>query len=138
MAWTTKKLTTLFDHTDERLGNLSKLDSALERLKDQDCFLSDIPGIHGYLYFGSLYTMTVMHTEDGDFHSVNFMHSGAPKLWLSISQSDLVRAVELIRTACRGTTYAADCVCEGFLRHKLFTATPVYFYLYENHSECYL
>ena len=72
----------LFQPSDDASKcSLRDMTSALLRAKqnDPECiFKAD--GLSGYLYFGRRNTMFPMHTEDGDLWSVNYLHSGAPKV----------------------------------------------------------
>lgn len=45
-----------------------------------------VKGFGGYLYFGAPYTFFPCHTEDCDFFSVNYLASGAPKLWFFVEK----------------------------------------------------
>ena len=78
----------------------SRLNLAMTRL---GCILNIIKGLTGLMYYGALNTFFPMHTEDGDFFSVNVLHYGAPKVWFFVAKKDLLRVRNLIRKACRGT-----------------------------------
>ena len=79
--------------------------SALLRAKqnDPECIFK-FDGLSGYLYFGRRNTMFPMHTEDGDLWSVNYLHSGAPKVWYVVARQSYMKVRNLIREACAGKT----------------------------------
>ena len=60
------------------------------------------PGIGGYLYFGAKNTLFVMHTEDGDMYSVNYLHAGQPKVWYVVAKEGFERARQAIQNEARG------------------------------------
>ena len=53
------------------------------------------------LYFGSWRSMFGWHTEDMDLFSINFLHTGAPKLWYGIPVAQAERFENLAASTWR-------------------------------------
>jgi hypothetical protein len=46
-----------------------------------------IPGVtESYTYFGTKYSTSTGHAEDANLFSLNYMHFGAPKQWIFITE----------------------------------------------------
>jgi hypothetical protein len=43
----------------------------------------EIKGINTQLLIGQVYSYTPFHVEDENFASLNFLHKGAPKIWIT-------------------------------------------------------
>lgn len=56
-----------------------------------------------------------------DLHSVNFLHSGKPKLWYCVAPKDRNRLDELFRKKL-STEHGS---CPQFMRHKVSQSSPV-------------
>lgn len=74
--------------------NLNKF-TTRESLIHQD----DAPLLFGILtpcvYFGAAYTFFAYHIEDGDLCSINYLHSGKPKVNIHISQFFIICLIVL-------------------------------------------
>lgn len=47
----------------------------------------EIPGVtESYTYFGTKYSTSTGHTEDANLFSLNYLHFGAPKHWIFITE----------------------------------------------------
>ena len=106
---------------DERVRgwNLKHLNSILSRtLEEND---AAIPGVtQPYLYAGSWRSFFAWHTEDLDLHSVNYIHTGAPKTWYVIPPAARER-FELVTTDLLPELSRS---CPEFLRHKEIMLSP--------------
>lgn len=66
--------------------NVAKLPNLLDVLGQK------VPGVNtAYLYLGMWKATFAWHLEDVDLYSINYIHFGAPKQWYSISQEDIVK-----------------------------------------------
>ena len=62
----------------------------------------ELPGVtRAMLYFGSWRSMFGWHTEDMDLFSINFLHTGAPKLWYGIPVAQAERFENLAASTWR-------------------------------------
>jgi jumonji domain-containing protein 2 len=106
---------------DERVRgwNLKRLKSILSQtLEDNDAV---IPGVtQPYLYAGSWRSFFAWHTEDLDLHSVNYIHTGAPKTWYVIPPA----ARERFELTARDLLPELSRSCPEFLRHKEIMLSP--------------
>lgn len=106
---------------DDRIKgwNLKNLNSLLSRtLEEND---AAIPGVtQPYLYAGSWRSFFAWHTEDLDLHSVNYIHTGAPKTWYVVPPASRER-FELI---ARDLLPELSRYCPEFLRHKEIMLSP--------------
>lgn len=106
---------------DDRLRgwNLKKLSSILSTtLQDNG---AAIPGVtQPYLYAGSWRAFFAWHTEDLDLHSVNYLHTGAPKTWYVIPPA----ARERFELFARDLLPELSRSCSEFLRHKEILLSP--------------
>ena len=62
-----------------------------------------VRAIDGYLYLGELNTVFMIDTEDGDFYSVNYLHSGCLKVWCVVHRSEHGKVRLLIKDERAGT-----------------------------------
>lgn len=96
----------------------------LSRLTEQNLlrFLaSDISGITSpHLYFGMWKAMFAWHTEDMDLFSINYLHTGKPKHWYAIPESDRLK----FENFCSVHFPELSFKCKQFLRHKLTMIDP--------------
>lgn len=67
-----------------------------------------------WIYFGMLFSTFCWHTEDLYLYSLNYMHSGAPKIWYGISHDHKEKMDEFIRNK-----YYATLLKQPDLVHKL-------------------
>ena len=104
----------------------SALSDAVARHGEKSAF-HGISGLDGLLYFGERQTIFPMHTEEGDFFSVNYLHAGAPKVWYVIAKEDNTAAVNLLRSACKGNTFTCKLigVCYRFCLIYSLTVTEL-------------
>jgi hypothetical protein len=72
------------------------------------------------MYAGAWRARFAWHTEDADLHSINYLHTGAPKAWYCIAPAHRARFESL---AC---SYFAELAraCPAFLRHKDILISP--------------
>lgn len=83
--------------------SLVELESALSReMKKPDSFFANVPGLSGTVYYGNKGTCFAMHTEDADLYSVNYLHSGAPKVWYVVAKESYIEVREALRKECQG------------------------------------
>ncbi|KAL5994142.1 Lysine-specific demethylase elf6 [Asimina triloba] len=58
----------------------------------------DIPGVTSpMVYIGMLFSWFAWHVEDHELHSLNFLHSGAPKTWYAVPGDYAFALEEVIR-----------------------------------------
>ncbi|KAG8073479.1 hypothetical protein GUJ93_ZPchr0006g41415 [Zizania palustris] len=58
----------------------------------------DVPGVTSpMVYIGMLFSWFAWHVEDHDLHSLNFLHTGAPKTWYAVPGDQAVELEEVIR-----------------------------------------
>ena len=97
--------------------NLNSLDSLLGDITGT----RSVPGINTpYLYIGGFRTMFAWHVEDYNLGSVNYLHSGSPKLWYVISAKHCKRFEAWVKSH-----YPQGFVsCSQFLRHKTTLVNP--------------
>jgi histone demethylase JARID1 len=96
------------------LLNINNLkNSLLQFIKDDP--ESQISGITvPWLYYGMLYSTFCWHTEDLYLYSLNYMHSGKPKIWYSIPSDQKEKMDDYIKSK-----YFALLLKEPHLVHKL-------------------
>ncbi|GAB2250583.1 hypothetical protein Droror1_Dr00016833 [Drosera rotundifolia] len=65
--------------------------------------LDDIPGVTSpMVYIGMLFSWFAWHVEDHELHSLNFLHTGAPKTWYAVPGTHASVFEEVIRTQAYG------------------------------------
>ena len=95
--------------------NLDRLPSILRLLK------TEIAGVtHSYLYFGMWKSLFAAHTEDMELYSINFLHSGAAKMWYAVPPA----AAPLFEALAARLFPEEHARCAQFLRHKTFVLAP--------------
>ncbi|XP_031257332.1 probable lysine-specific demethylase ELF6 [Pistacia vera] len=63
----------------------------------------DIPGVTSpMVYIGMLFSWFAWHVEDHELHSMNFLHTGAPKTWYSVPGDYAFTFEEVIRNEVYG------------------------------------
>lgn len=67
-----------------------------------------------WIYFGMLFSTFCWHTEDLYLYSLNYMHSGAPKIWYGIPHNQKEKMDEYIRKK-----YYATLLRQPDLIHRL-------------------
>ena len=100
--------------------NIERLGSILDFVNKD--YGIEISGVNtAYLYFGSWKTSFAWHTEDMDLHSINYLHSGAPKFWYAIPTAHKRRFERL----ANGLFPQLKKSCSAFLRHKMCMISPM-------------
>lgn len=80
--------------------------------------MKKIDGIQSpYVYFGSRFSSFGLHKEDGDLCSINYLHSGQPKLWYFVNAEDSAKLEALIKKFGPKS-------CTMFARHKTMLFPP--------------
>ncbi|KAF0700704.1 Aste57867_8758 [Aphanomyces stellatus] len=93
--------------------NVNKLDTILRTV--------DLPGItQAMLYFGMWSAIFAMHTEDMELYSINFLHTGKPKIWYTVPPQHAARVERICQTMFPDEYMA----CQQFLRHKTSLISP--------------
>lgn len=87
---------------DNQEWSLNHLDTALRRAFTKQGSVYKVPGLDGMSYYGREHTIFPIHTEGGDLWSVNYLHSGAPKIWFCVAQKQYGKVKRLLRRACVG------------------------------------
>lgn len=95
-------------------------------LRDLRCMFSeyDVPEIAGVTspmtYFGMWKAFFAWHKEDLDLYSINYLHTGAPKVWYCVppSESDKFDAM------ARQLFPEGASACSEFVRHKNMMISP--------------
>ena len=106
---------TLFPANEKCSWNVNKLDSLL-RLLD-----ATIPGVNcAMLYIGTWRSMFAFHVEDMNLYSINYVHTGRPKSWYSVSANYKNRFESM------AGSYFGDeeNLCKEYLRHKTKLFSP--------------
>ena len=101
--------------------------SSLSRAAETSVKIAKVAGLSGFAYYGERSTIFPIHTEDGDFWSINYLHYGAPKIWYVTAQSSFEKVSQLIRAVClksKDEQTRSAVKCPGFLRHKQFQCSP--------------
>ncbi|ETV90987.1 hypothetical protein H310_14324 [Aphanomyces invadans] len=107
------------------VGSLFGDDPAMSwNVNDLDSILRtwvDLPGItQAMLYFGMWSAMFALHTEDMELYSINYLHTGKPKVWYTVPPHHAAR----VERVCQ-TMFPHDYVaCHEFLRHKTSLVSP--------------
>ncbi|KAL6902365.1 hypothetical protein ACP4OV_005241 [Aristida adscensionis] len=58
----------------------------------------DVPGVTSpMVYIGMLFSWFAWHVEDHELHSLNFLHTGAPKTWYAVPGDQAAELEEVIR-----------------------------------------
>jgi hypothetical protein len=58
----------------------------------------DVPGVTSpMVYIGMLFSWFAWHIEDHELHSLNFLHTGAPKTWYAVPGDRAAELEEVIR-----------------------------------------
>lgn len=66
----------------------------------------DVPGVTSpMVYIGMLYSWFAWHIEDHELHSLNFLHTGAPKTWYAVPSDHAAQLEEIIRLKGYGGTF---------------------------------
>jgi len=73
-----------------------------------------------YLYYGAWRTIFGLHVEDEDLYSINYLHSGAPKVWVG-APARCSALIEMIAASVFSEDHAK---CKHFLRHKTHLISP--------------
>uniref|UniRef100_A0A0G4IA41 JmjC domain-containing protein n=1 Tax=Chromera velia CCMP2878 TaxID=1169474 RepID=A0A0G4IA41_9ALVE len=107
---------TLFDESTE--GRLTDLgdDRLVEWMGGKEVAGLSSP----FIYFGTRFSFFVMHTEDKDLPSVNYLHWGAPKTWYMVPRRDR----EKLETFVREKMPREFLNCLDYLRHKSVVVDP--------------
>ncbi|XP_055307723.1 uncharacterized protein LOC129571875 [Sitodiplosis mosellana] len=96
------------------LGKFSSNESLIHGEKEMD-------GINTpYFYMGGPLTAFGLHLEDGDLNSVNYNHTGAPKIWYIIPEEYNDALEKLVQQFC-GDKYTD---CSKYIRHKCVLIPP--------------
>lgn len=99
--------------------NMNKLGSILDYVHED--YGLTLPGItSSYMYFGMWKSSFSWHTEDMDLYSMNYIHYGAPKTWLTIPLK-YGRRFEDLSSSLFPSSHR---VCANFLRHKTTLIGP--------------
>ncbi len=105
--------------------NLSKLDAANDLLRALLPHLN-VSEIEGYttpaLYVGKPGSSFFLHTEDMNLGSLNFLISGAPKVWYIIPTSDYEKVVELVKKLFPDNPVVGK--CPQAIQHKCVLIHP--------------
>jgi [histone H3]-trimethyl-L-lysine9/36 demethylase len=99
----------LFGNGPAHSWNLNRLNSLLQSVGQHYGGVTD-----SMCYMGQYRSMFACHIEDMDLYSINYLHTGLPKSWYSISPSQRSH-FEQIATALYPEEAAE---CPNFLRHK--------------------
>ncbi|CAK4076611.1 unnamed protein product [Aphanomyces euteiches] len=103
----------LFGDEHAMSWNVNKLDSILRSV--------DLPGItQAMLYFGMWSAIFALHTEDMELYSINFLHTGKPKVWYAIPPQQASR----VERICQTMFPDEYMTCHQFLRHKTSLISP--------------
>uniref|UniRef100_A0A0G4F6T0 JmjC domain-containing protein n=1 Tax=Chromera velia CCMP2878 TaxID=1169474 RepID=A0A0G4F6T0_9ALVE len=73
-----------------------------------------------FVYFGTRFSFFVMHIEDKDLPSVNFLHWGAPKTWYFVARHQKEKLEEFMRRQMPEHFVG----CHEYLRHKSLIVRP--------------
>lgn len=106
------------DATPELRSFLGLADPKLAALDGNLMFDSTemVIGIHTpYLYLGNPYTLFALHQEDYCALSLNYHHTGAPKMWRVTCPRDFDRVEQLVRRV--GDVARDEKVCSQHVRH---------------------
>lgn len=81
-----------------------------------------MPGINTpFLNFGMFGTSFGIHYEDGNLGSINILHGGQPKTWISVPSS---QALKLEKCVQDNTPKTIAEKCDRFIRHPII----IYYY----------
>lgn len=85
----------------------------------RDQKLYKMPGIQSpYTYVGQAFSSFGMHLEDGNLGSINFLHSGAEKLWYIIPKEENHKLERFCKKVSKNVA------CTFYLRHKTLMISP--------------
>lgn len=94
-------------------------DSILDDLKQPPQII--INGINTpFLYFGGWMSTFAFHTEDQDLYSINYLHFGAPKVWVTIAMEDGAKFEKLVDSMFKEDKKK----CSAHIRHKEVVISP--------------
>ena len=92
-------------------------------MPDLDFFENSIAGYTtSNLYVGAPGTTFALHEEDMNLGSVNYLVSGAPKVWYCVPPADCIAVVNLISKLFANSTLAKT--CPQAVMHKRFLIHP--------------
>lgn len=78
-----------------------------------------MPGIlTSYNYFGMANTFFAFHMEDGDLDSINYLHTGKPKVWYIVPGDEVKKLERLVQEIF------PESGCDLYLRHKKVLVPP--------------
>ena len=81
----------------------------------------EFPGItKPYVYVGKWRSCFGWHKEDQDLYSINYLHSGSPKVWYSLDMNNIEKFEQLVK---EHFPYEFQ-QCPEFLRHKTVLFEP--------------
>ncbi|ETV70926.1 hypothetical protein, variant [Aphanomyces astaci] len=104
----------LFGDSPAMSWNVNNLDSILRTWVD-------LPGItQAMLYFGMWSAMFALHTEDMELYSINYLHTGSPKVWYTVPPAHASR----VERVCQTMFPHEHMACHEFLRHKTSLVAP--------------
>lgn len=99
--------------------NVNNLGTMLDYVRED--YGTDIRGVlKSMLYFGMWKASFAWHTEDMDLYSINYLHSGAPKIWYAIPPA---HGNEFEALANRLFPEDSES-CYAHLRHKMAAISP--------------
>lgn len=108
----------LFDDSCS-VWNMKKLGSILDYVSED--YGVTLAGINTpFLYFGMWKSSFSWHTEDMDLYSMNYIHWGAPKIWLTIP----LKYGKMFEDLACSLFPSSHRICANFLRHKTTLIGP--------------
>lgn len=75
------------------------------------------------IIIGQIGSTFAIHTEDFNLPALNYLHSGAPKIWYTIAPEDYERFRNLILSDFKKSEFTTD-NCENYLAHKNLICSP--------------
>lgn len=80
-----------------------------------------MPGIQKpYVYIAMRGTSFGFHLEDGDLYAVNYLHYGAPKVWIFVPNEEGKKLEHLVQELVSSSPIE----CDFYLRHKTLLIKP--------------